>query len=103
MEPTTAIAAAGLALKLKELTPLLTALRKSVPREARDQIEAISDRFFEIRTDVVEAGETEAKLQERCRKLEAELRGLKDWEAEKARYALKSLHEGASVYALTKA
>ncbi len=102
VEPTTFIAAAGLALKLKELTPLLTALRNSAPREVRDQIDAVSDKFFEIRTDVVEAGEREAALRERCRTLEGELQRLKDWAAEeKNRYALKSLDGGATVYAPT--
>jgi len=85
VEPTTVIAAASLALKLKELTPLLTALRNSAPREVRDQIDAVSDKFFEIRTDVVEAGEREAALREQCRTLEGELQRMKEWSGQRKR------------------
>ena len=44
------------------------------------------------------AQQREIQLTGRCRELEGELNRLKDWDAERARYTLKTLPGGAVVY-----
>ena len=93
------MAGAGLALKLaKELTPLLADLRNRIPPEWRDQIEGISGKVFEIQTEVLNAGEREIALSERCRKLQDQLNSVQAWEAVETRYAQHNIDGVATVF-----
>ena len=100
MEPITA-ATLLTALKLaKELTSLVTSLRNRVPAELREDVQEVSDKVYEVQSEVLSARQREIELTDRCHKLEGDIKRGQDWEAEKARYTLKSLPGGASVYAL---
>ena len=99
MEPTTVIAGAGLALKLvQELGPRLTELRKKIPPEWRDEIAGISDKVYEIRTEVDNARDREVTLNERCRELNDQLKRVEDWKAVKAGYARRNIDGVVTVF-----
>ena len=68
--------------------------------DMRDQIVALFDRVMDVQTEVLTAQHRELKLTERCRKLEDDLRSVRDWQAEKARYTLTSLGGKTFVYAV---
>lgn len=89
-------AAVAIAKNLKDLT----STGSRVPQEVREQILALLDKVIDIQSEVVEAQNREYKLTVRCNELEGDLQRVNDWEEEKARYTLKSLSGGASVYAL---
>ncbi len=90
-------AAVGIAKNLKDLA---ASQGTSVPPDMRDQIVALFDRVMDVQTGVLTAQQRELKLTERCRKLEDDLRSVRDWQAEKARYTLTSLGGKTFVYAV---
>lgn len=68
--------------------------------KAGSTIEA-QEKIMELRQTALEIQEENLNLRERIRQLEEQLKTKEDWETEKLRYALVSLHHGeAQVYAL---
>ena len=76
-------AAVGIVKTLKDLT---ASLGDDVPRELREQILALGDKVMEMQTAALEALQRETQLQE-------ELRRVKDWETEKARYIPQNIDQ----------
>ena len=84
---------------LKNLKDLTASLGNEVPQQIHDEIFALSERFSSIQVGLLAAQQQAIELTDRCRKLEDELKRVKDWEAEKAGYIRQNVgHAGEIAY-----
>ena len=88
----------GAAVKAaRDLYELTKSLRESVPA-VTEKILELQNRISDVQATVLASQQREFDLTERCRELQEELRRMKDWETEKARYTLRRIDGLAFVY-----
>lgn len=63
----------------------------------------LNEKIIDAQHRIFEANATQTALIDRIRELEGQVAKMKDWDAQKERYQLKTPHPGIAVYALKKA
>jgi hypothetical protein len=91
----------GTIAALKGVTDIAKAIKDLHPSGALDaKIRELNSRILEAQSSAFAANDERSALIERIRALEAEVAGLKAWDAEKQNYQLKEVYAGSFAYVL---